>query len=140
MKGGFYMNGRSRGSTLLDAVAGVLVFAIGMLAVIGTIPYILKSQQATQKYTTAVGLAEKYIGQIKSEAADPTAFNNLNTAYADGDSSRNPITGYPGFSSCIQVVNNGAADFKKVTVNIYWTEAKSEKRVTIVNLVRRKNL
>ena len=140
MKGGFHMNASRRGSTLLDAVAGVLVFAIGILAVIGTIPYILRSQQATQQYTTAVGLAEKYIGQIKSEASDPAAFNNLNAAYADGDSARNPISGYPGFSSCIQVVNNGAADLKKVTVNIYWTEAKIEKRVTMVNLVRRKNL
>jgi len=128
---------RPRGVTLMDITMGVLVFAIGILAVVGTIPYILKSQRVTQSYTTALGLAEKFMGQIKSQATSAATYDALNTTYNDSASTRNPISGYPGFYSCIQVVNNPSADLKKVTVNIYWSVSGTEKSVNMVNLVRR---
>ena len=132
------MNKRRRAVTLLDIIAGVLVFLIGILAVIGSLPYILKSQQTTQKYTTALGLAEMYMGKIKSEAKTASVFDNLTSTYCANATTRNSISGYPGFYSGIQAINFGSADFKKITVVIYWTVGGVERKVTLVNCVRRK--
>jgi len=126
-----------RGSVLLEMMVSIILFTVGILAVIGGLPYLSQAEKITKQYTTAVVLAERYMEEIKSQSLSATSYNNLNTAYCDNSATRNAVSGYPGFYSCLQVVNNGNAELKKITVNIYWSVSGREKRFTLVNQVRR---
>ena len=125
------------GFTLMEVMMAVLLFALGIMTVVGALPWMISAQKAAAMQTTAGILAERQMELIM----DDTNFDGLNANYNDSLSSRRDITGYSGFKSCIKVenVNPGAygGNLKKITVIIFWRDKGIEHKFVLVNQRKR---
>ncbi|MCL5035932.1 MAG: prepilin-type N-terminal cleavage/methylation domain-containing protein [Chloroflexi bacterium] len=131
-------NGRGKGSsgfTLYEVMISVFIFTIGILAIMGTVPWLIKGARQAEMYTNASMLSQSYMEDI---LADPD-FNGLTTNYNDSSSTRRDITGHVAFKANLKVVDrNGTGGLvKEVTVTIFWYSEGKESSFTIVNLRKR---
>ena len=125
-----------RAFTLLEVMVALGIFAMGILALIGNLPWALSSARITEMQTIATMLAERQIESIKS---DPD-YENLEITYNDSSSTRRDIPQYTTYKAALNVVSvpNTANELKKITVIIFWYQNnKKENSFTLVNLRKR---
>ena len=126
---------KNQAFTLMEVLIAIFIFTIGILAIIGNLPWLISAEKVTQMYTTASQLGERYMELIQS---DPD-YNALETNYNDSSSTRRDIPNYPAYKAClkVEVVPNTSNDLKKITVIIFWYSQGKEHSFTLVNLRKR---
>jgi len=123
------------GFTLIEVIISVFIFTIGILAIIGNLPWLIGAEKVTKMYTTASILAERQMELIQS---DPN-YNSLTTTYNDSYSTRRGITGYTAYKSCLKVSNISGTyeNLKKITVIIFWYAQGKQHSFTLVSIRKR---
>jgi prepilin-type N-terminal cleavage/methylation domain-containing protein len=130
------MNKRlKRAFSLIEVIIAIGIFAVGILAILGNLPWVVESEKLTEMYTQASILAERYIELIKY---DPD-YQNLETNYNDTYSTRRSIAGFQAYKACLKVeaISGTSSDLKKITVIIFWYAHNREHSFTLVNLRKR---
>ena len=126
---------RMVGFSILELLIAIGVISIGILGIMGTLPWVLTGTAETEKYSIANVLAQKIMEEVQS---DPN-YNSLETTYNDAISARRDITGYAAFKSNIKIVAvpNTYSSLKKITVTIFWWTHNQENSFTICGLRKR---
>jgi len=123
------------GFTLYEVLIGVFIFTVGLLAIMGNVPWLLKGARQAEMYTTASVLAQSLMEDI---LADPD-FNGLNSKYNDPPSRRRDIPEFSAYKANLKVVDRAGTGglVKEITVTIFWYSHGKESSFTIVNLRKR---
>ena len=104
------------GFTLAEIMVAVFIFAIGILAIIGTLPWLLRAEKDAEMSTNAWMFAEKYMGEIRA-----APYGNLSSF---NDASAQNVPGYPvyRFRRTVADADSGSygSNLKKITVTITW--------------------
>lgn len=113
-----------RGSVVLEALISILIFSIGILAIVGLQAASITNSAAAKYRTEASQLANRIIGEMwvadKSTAALQTNFNSPAgagyTAWANAVAQTLPgVSGVPANAPTVAVDANNEA-----TVTVYW--------------------
>lgn len=130
-----------QGAVVLEALISILIFSIGILAIIGLQAASIKNSTAAKYRTEASLLANRIIGDMwvgdKSTAALQTSFNSPAgagyTAWADTVAQTLPgVSGVPANAPTVTVDANNEA-----TVTVYWQapdESASHNYVAIARI------
>lgn len=121
--------------SLIEVIIAIGIFAVGILAILGSLPWAVDAEKVTEMFTSASVLAERYVEQI---IFDPD-YANLEVNYNDNYATRRVIPNYPAYKACLKVtpVPGTDGDLKKITVIIFWYTHGRENSFTLVNLRKR---
>ena len=126
---------KNKAFSLIEVIIAIGIFAVGILAILGNLPWAIDAEKVTEMFTSASILAERYMEQI---IFDPD-YANLEVNYNDTYTTRRTIPNYPAYKACLKVTQiagtNG--DLKKITVIIFWYAHGRENSYTLVNLRKR---
>lgn len=111
------------GFTLLEVLIAVLLFAVGVIAIVALFSTGLISSADAESTTIAMNLARARMEEIKNK--DFTLMNN---------EAKGTIGGFPGFQREV-LVTTALADLKQVTVNVYWTFKGGETDVSLITYI-----
>jgi type IV pilus assembly protein PilV len=142
------MHAKQRGSMLLEALIGLLIFAIGALAMVALQATSLAVQTDAQSRIEASNLAQRmlseitvnvnrtdtttiatslaaFVHQATTAASDPCAFSgtaSTNAAVTDWATAVNTTatTRLPGATSAMQQIKVTTADFNRVDITLCW--------------------
>lgn len=120
-----------KGFSLMEIMVAVFIFAVGILALVGSLPWLLKSEKTAEMYTKAWILAERYMGEIR--AAD---YGNLGSF---NDASAQDAAGYPGYQYRRTVADADNASYgsnlRKITVNITWSSHGQSHTYALIDFI-----
>lgn len=114
---------RERGFSLVEMLAALIIFAIGVMAVLEVITASVRSTTATVGYTEAVFLAQQRIEEtVATEALAPmTDSGNFGEAY-------------PRHSWKREVEELDAGRLYRIRVDVTWNERGSDRQYTLTTL------
>jgi Tfp pilus assembly protein PilV len=145
-----------RGSSIVEALVGVVLIAVGALAAIVMQRTSVKEDQRTYSRQVAASLARKLLESVESLSYEPTSgtFANCLNATASATtfvdpclalSVANPLNAQGqtlaagGFTRQWSIVNNGspsdatAATFKTIRVRVQWNDRGQTQQLTIAS-------
>jgi type IV pilus assembly protein PilV len=155
--------GSQRGSFLIEALIGILIFSLGILALVGMQAAAISAQSDARYRTEASNLAQQMVNNIwlnvsrTNAAALQTSLDNFEHQPAggacnfSGTVSGNPLvsdwidsvtaagSGLPGATAAMQqiTVNTDAGGFNRVAITVCWLppRAATPNRHTVVTYV-----
>jgi Tfp pilus assembly protein PilV len=111
------------GFTLLEVLIAVLLFTVGVVAIIGLFSAGLISSIDAENTAIAMNLARARMEEIRNK--DFTLMNN---------EAKGTVGGFPGFQREV-LVTTTLADLKQVMVNVYWTFKGGETDVSFTTYI-----
>jgi len=105
----------------LEILVAVVLFAAGIVAVIGLFSAALVSSVDPENTGIAMTLAEKRIEEIR----------NLNFDTGIVDEAKADVSGFTGFQRSV-AVTTPYTDLKQVTVSVYWSYKGGETTASLV--------
>ncbi|MGA1870397.1 MAG: type IV pilus modification PilV family protein [bacterium] len=128
MMGG--MGKAEKGFTLLEMIIAQTFLAIGLLATITTIIYVIKNGSVIRNTTAACNLCEITMEMLKSVGYEGVANNQQMHIDQNGN---------PGgrFNRTVTVKNESTPDIKIVTVRVWWTESNKMRNTQLRTIIPR---
>ena len=151
--------GGQRGVFLIEALLGILVFSLGILALVGMQAAAISAQSDARYRTEAANYADRLISNIWL-GVDRTSATTIQTSLAafqhqnsgstcafSGTASSSTVvsdwvtqvtaagTGLPGATSAMQriTVNTVAGGYNQVTVTLCWVAPRTDRKSTRLN-------
>ena len=116
----FYAKPSQRGIVLLEAMIAVLLFSMGVLALVGLQATMMKNTDDAKLRAEASNIAQAWIGMMW---ANPDPAKLANYAIANGSDSRFDIPTLPHGTRTVQVLGTGLPNSTtQVTVTINWQQ------------------
>ena len=112
----------SNGFTLIEVLVAMVILSIGLLGTAALITGIIKSNQVSNRITTATVLAQDKMEEIKSVGYS-NAVTEIKAFLPPDDKYEREVT---------VVDDSPAANMKTVTVTVYWGSSKSVRLQTIL--------
>lgn len=112
-----------KGFTLLEVLIAVLLFAVGVIAIVGLFSVGMITSVDAENTAIAMNLARARIEEVR----------NRDFALII-DESKGAIGGFPRFQREV-LVTSPLADLKQVIVNVYWTFKGGETNVSLATYI-----
>lgn len=122
----FFSKRDSRGFTLLEILATLIILTLGIVAIAQVFNVGLISSVDVEDTTIAMNLTQKRIEEFK----------NLDFDAGIVDETKANVTGFSGFQREVEV-DEVETDLKEVTVTTYWTYKSSELSTSLVTYISR---
>ncbi len=111
----------NKGFTLIEVLVAMVILSVGLLGTAALITGIIRSNQVSNRITTATVLAQDKMEEIRR-----LGYFGMPTSDTTTTESYNSITNYSLYKRVTSTdVVNPAADMKTVTVTVYWNSDNS---------------
>lgn len=111
------------GFTLLEVLIAVLLFTVGVIAIVALFSTGLISSVDAESAAIAMNLARARIEEVRNK-----------DFVLMSDEAKGAVGGFPGFQREV-LVTTPLPDLKQVTVNVYWTFKGSETGVSLITYI-----
>lgn len=110
-----------RGSMLLEGLIAILIFSMGILAIVGMQAAAIKNSTDAKDRADASYLANQIIGQMWADRPNLSSYNNYAGAGATPCNPTGTASAYPNAASWVAAVQatlpNAAANMQQIVVN-----------------------
>ncbi|MGH6645830.1 type IV pilus modification PilV family protein [Aquabacterium sp.] len=115
----------AKGFMLIEVLVSVLLFSVGVLALVGLQANMTKAQSSAKARTDAAYLARELVGTMWSDHIDNLSFYQTTAcaSYARCSAWQAKVAQELPSANVTINVATGAANFGDVTIRIEWTEA-----------------
>ncbi len=114
------------GFTLLEILLTLIVFTVGVMAVLGLFSTSLAASLDAENTAIALNLSQKRLEEIRNLDFDTGIVNEAKAG----------VSGFAGFEREV-AVTTAQTDLKQVTVTTYWTSKANEVSVPLVTYISR---
>ena len=115
------------GFTLLEIIITIVLFTLGIVAIVGALSIALVGSDDAENTTIAINLAQGRLEEIR----------NLDFDAGIADEAKAGVAGFSRFQRQV-VVTEPETDLKQVTVTIYWTPKGGEANVSLATYISKK--
>jgi len=118
------------GISLIEAILAITILTVGILTAINLFPLALKNSSSAEAETIASNLAQAKMESLAFEGYSNLAVGEIESRHRLSDDPQNPFYRYER-ETIIELLDGNlqttASDLglKKITINIYWTNANS---------------